>query len=525
MQTALIQHNRVANERPTASVRQAIEALFRHKKWFLGCVSTVILITVAFIVFIPREYSSEMKILVKNARENVVVSAERTNPINVVNDVTEAQVNSELEILQSRDVLDPVADPGWEKTPEDHRTSYAIDQHEAALHKFTRKLTADVVRKTNLITVSFRARTPEQARNLLQALSEAYIAQHKKMSRPIGTSTFFATEAERYRQIWNDASGKLVAFQQQYQLNSLPIRKAQLEQQITSTESDLLVADATLREQEARMAEATKALRSMPTRQTTEDRAMPNLQSVQELNTLLVGLENRRTGLLINYKSDDRRVRDLDNQIASTRAALNQAAENRSHEVTTNVDPVWQQIRNDYSQARISKRAGTAHHAAMFAQLSTLKQQLGDMQKMSSEFDNLEEQVEQARNNYELFVQKRDQAQIEDAMDNQKLTNVAIAQEPTLSYTAVRPRPLLDVVLGIFSAIFLGLCVVYCAETGRNTIATPRELDSISRYPSLATVSAGLISTGSGAGSKLALEKRKGRTMIVHTTRPLSLHS
>jgi uncharacterized protein involved in exopolysaccharide biosynthesis len=392
------------------------------------------------------------------------------------------------------------------------------------VRKFAKKLTADVVRKTNLITVGFRAGTPEQARNSLQALSEAYIAQHKKMSRPIGASTFFATEAERYREVWNDAGKKLVAFQQRHQVNSLPIQKAELEQQITSTQAELMTADAALREQEARMAETSKTLRSMPMRQTTEDRATPNLQSVQELNTLLVGLENRRTGLLVNYKPDDRRVRDLDTQIASTRGALNRAEDNRSHEVTTNVDPVWQQMRADYSQAQVSKHATSAHKVAMLTQLSTLNRKLGDMQKMSSEYDNLEEQVEQARSNYELFVQKRDQAEIEDAMDNQKLTNVAIAQQPTLSYTAVRPRPLLDAVLGIFTAGFLGLCVVYCAETGRNTIATPRELDSISRYPLLATVSAGLITTTCAAQTKTEQEP-KVRTVIIHTTRPLTAHS
>jgi len=110
-------------------------------------------------------------------------------------------------------------------------------------------------------------------------------------------------------------------------------------------------------------------------------------------------------------------------------------------------------------------------------------------------------------------------------MDNQKLTNVAIAQQPTLSYMAVRPRPLLDAVLGIFTAGFLGLCVVYCAETGRNTIATPRELDAVSRYPLLATVSAGLIPATGGLKSKPAEQERKGRTVIVHTTRPLTAHT
>ena len=525
MQSALLQHGTPPVAKPGTSLRAAVEALFRHKKIFVICVGAIGALVAAFLIFIPREYSSEMKILVQNGRENVVVSAERTSPVNVVSDVTESQVNSELEILQSRDVLETVVDPAWRDKPVEQRSPAELEQHEAALRKFVKKLDTGVIRKTNIITVNFRARTPEQARNSLQALSEAYLAQHKKMQRPLGTTPFFTSQAAHYRQVWEDASRKLTAFQHEHELHSLPIREAELEQQITSTGASLLIADSSLHEQDARLAEASQTLKAMPMRQTTEDRALPNLQSVQEINTLLVEMENKRTALLANYKGDDRRVIDLERQIAATRAALNHATENRSHEVATNVDPVWQQIRTDYSQTQIARRATAAHKAVLLSQVAILKKQLDGLQKFSIEYDNLEEEVQQARGNYELYIQKRDQAQIEDAMDNQKLTNVAIAQQPTLSSIAVRPRPLLDGALGIFTALFLGLCVIYCAETGRSTIATPRELDTVTRYPLLATVSAGLIQSPTGPQVQTVEAGRKERTMIIHTTRPLTLES
>ncbi|HEY1463590.1 MAG TPA: Wzz/FepE/Etk N-terminal domain-containing protein [Terriglobales bacterium] len=525
MQNALLQHGIPARAKPGTSLRAAVEALFRHKKIFMICVGTIGLLVAAFLIFIPREYSSEMKILVQNGRENVVVSAEATSPVNVVSDVTESQVNSELEILQSRDVLEPVADPAWRNTPEEQRNVAELEQHEAAVRKFAKKLDTGVIRKTNIITVSFRARSPEQARNSLQALSEAYLAQHKKMQRPLGTTSFFTSQAEHYRQLWGDASVKLTEFRDKHELHSLPIREADLEQQITTTQASLLVADSTLHEQDARLAEGSRTLKAMPMRQITEDRALPNLPSVQEINTLLVEMENKRTALLANYKADDRRVTDLDRQIASTQAALNHATENRSHEVATNIDPVRQQVRTEYAETHIARRATAAYKAVLLGQVSTLQKELEGLQDLSVEYDNLDEEVQQAKGNYELYVQKRDQAQIEDAMDNQKLTNVAIAQQPTLSSITVRPRPLLDGALGIFTAFFLGLCVVYCAETGRGTIATPRELDMVTRYPLLATVSAGLIQSPLGPQVQTVEAGRKERTMIIHTTRPLTLES
>jgi hypothetical protein len=104
------------------------------------------------------------------------------------------------------------------------------------------------------------------------------------------------------------------------------------------------------------------------------------------------------------------------------------------------------------------------------------------------QFNNLRARADELKGNYELYVQKRDQAQIEDAMDEQQLMNVGVAQQPTLSYVAERPKPLMNVLLGVVTSLILGLCAVYFAETGRHTIATPREMDRFSRYLVLATV-------------------------------------
>jgi uncharacterized protein involved in exopolysaccharide biosynthesis len=123
MQTGIIKTGHVFDARATnLSLRTAAEALFRQKRLFLSVASTVMFLAIAVSVLMPRQYVSEMKFLVQNARGNVVVTPERTNAQNVASDVTETQVNSELEILRSHDVLDPVADPGWEKVPVSQRT-------------------------------------------------------------------------------------------------------------------------------------------------------------------------------------------------------------------------------------------------------------------------------------------------------------------------------------------------------------------------------------------------------------------
>lgn len=491
MQTALVRSNSTGDTKANLSLRIAAEVFFRNRKIFAGASLFVLLLTLAVTLLTPRHYVSEMKFLVQTSRGNVVVTPERTNPVSVVSEVTEAQVNSELEILRSHDVLDPVADPAWEKLPANQRNAAAIRKHEALVSAFDKSLEIEPVRKTNVINVSFRARDSEEARNSLQRLSDAYLEQHRRMERPAGASSFFAAEAERYRSAWDAASHNLVDFQREHQLSSLQQRETDTEVKITSTQNDLLTSEALLQELQARLAESTSRMDAMTNRQTTQDRAQPNLESMQQLNTMVTEMENRRTALLTNYKPEDRLVQELDRQIAFTRSQLAAAGAVKSHEVTTDIDPVWQQLRVGRAEAHLALRAATARRAVVAAQLDRLTGNLGQLQELDVRFNNLAEQVKVRKENYELYAEKRDQSQIADEMDERGLMNVVVAQQPTRSYRPAGPKRMINLALGFVTAMFIGFCALYVAEEARNTVATPRELAATSRYPVLATLPLG----------------------------------
>ena len=483
-----IRFRAVAASRPQASVRTAIEAFFRQWKLFGVASVSVLLLTILVTLLTRKEYLSEMKFLVQNARENVVVTPERTSPTNVVSGVTEAQVNSELEILHSHDVFDHVADPEWATVPASQRTMSAVRQHEKLLAAFEKRLGTEIVRKTNIINVTMLGSMPEEAKGKLERLSAAYLSEHRRLQRPAGASEFFISETERARKAWDDAAQKLVAFKQDHQILSVSDRESTLNSQISDEETELFSTATTLRENEVQLAEAASRLKEIPPRQLTQERTTPNQLSAEQLDTLIVDLENKRTARLSNYKPTDRSVRELDQEIATAKAAQNDAKTTPTREQTTDVDPVWQQVRTNYVQNQITHHALSERQAGLEARINKLRRELARLQDVTVQFNNLEAQTEELKNNYQLYVEKRDQAQIEDAMDEHKLLNVTIAQEPTLSYVTIHPKPVMNALLGSVSALFFGFCVVYFAEAGRKTIATPRELDALSHYPVLATV-------------------------------------
>ena len=83
--------------------------MFRRKALVLLTFLTVALGTAIVTYLLPNKYESRMKILVKNQRVDVAITPEATAVAPPVeSEVSESQINSEIELLTSRDLLTQV---------------------------------------------------------------------------------------------------------------------------------------------------------------------------------------------------------------------------------------------------------------------------------------------------------------------------------------------------------------------------------------------------------------------------------
>lgn len=468
-------------------IRIAIEGLFRQKWVFLGLVFLVLGAALAVTLLKHKQFKSEMQLLLQGSRTNAVISADRSAPT-PVQDVTEQQINSEIEVLQSEDVVGSVVDPQWNLAPQGTRSKAEVEAHESKIADFQKHLTVEASNKSNVITVTFKAGTPELASSMLNKLAVAYLAHRREINRPKGTSAFFAEETKRYKDVWDKASADMVDFQRQNGLVSVPDVEEALDQQIITTQNELRAAQTSLGESEQRVEASARLAAQVPERQPTQQRLSPNQGAIQQIQSVLLQLRNRRTELLTRFQPTDRLVTEIDKQIADSTQALARVEQARDKDDTTDVNPAWQQVRTGEVQAIVDKRAAQSRIASLQGDLAGLQAKLSQIQPLSLKFNELQERVDQARNNFEIFSQKRDQSNIEDSMDEHRLVNVAVVENPTISYQQIAPRPVLYMFLGTITALFLASSAAYLMESLRSTIATRRELALVSRYPVLATV-------------------------------------
>jgi hypothetical protein len=109
-------------------------------------------------------------------------------------------------------------------------------------------------------------------------------------------------------------------------------------------------------------------------------------------------------------------------------------------------------------------------------QVQQYEAQLSRLEGVTAEYEDLNRKVKESGENYQLYKKKEEESRITDELDQNKITNVSVAEAPIQPQLPTRPNRLLNLVLGVFLGALLSAGSVVIAEFLRDTVLTPREL-------------------------------------------------
>lgn len=515
------------SEHAQLSLRDVAGVLFRHKALIVTTFLTVAIGTGVLTFLLPNEYESRMKILVKNTRSDVPITPERTTGTAGTyfdNEVSENQINSEIELLTSDDLIKQVVTESGLYRP--HTSILAMlglkqpvsteaAQIEEASQRLSKDLVITPVKKANIIEVKYTSTSPEMAAAVLQKLQSLYLEKHVKLHRPPGTYEFFKNQATQAEDQLRDAQKELSTFQQSMNVVSLTQQKEQTVQKLTDAKSRLLETKATLNELNERIAKLDQQLQTVHPRIVTQSRALPNQYSAEHLNTMIVELENKRTQLLTKFRPDDRLVREVEQQIKTTRAALDKATTETATEQSTDLNPLRQTLETEQARARVDQAGAQGRLAMLESQVAQYEGQLSRLEGITGDYEELNRKVKQADDNYQLYQKKEEEARVTDELDQNKITNVSVAEAPNLPSLPVRPNRVMNLMLGLFLGAFLSLTSVMVVEFMRDTVLTPHELEVLTGHAVLAAIPRNAESTLIQTGQEEVSRARAAQPNVV----------
>jgi uncharacterized protein involved in exopolysaccharide biosynthesis len=139
----------------------------------------------------------------------------------------------------------------------------------------------------------------------------------------------------------------------------------------------------------------------------------------------------------------------------------------------------------EMEKAQVQSDGLRARQSAAAVQLASLRMLAQDMQSASIDQQNLVRNAKAEEDNYLLYLRKREEARIGDALDEQRILNVAIVEPPAAAALPVHSMLLYFLLtFGVATASSVGLA--FTTEYFDPTIRTPDEAYCLLEVPVLA---------------------------------------
>ena len=217
-------------------------------------------------------------------------------------------------------------------------------------------------------------------------------------------------------------------------------------------------------------------------------RTSDNPYYIGQLKTTLLELELKRTALLEKFEPDYRPVQELQKQIDETIATITKAEKSPDREETTNRNPSYEWLRAELTKSNAELATLHARAAETQSVIQQYRKQLGVIDVNGTAQGDLLREVKEAEGNDLLYKQKREEARIGDALDQQRIVNVAIAEAATVPALPAHPHWTLTLLLGILLAGLVSPGVAFAVDYFDPSLRTPDELRDVLQIPVLAAL-------------------------------------
>lgn len=484
------------------TVRDAVAPVFRHRRLALAIFIGVFGGAAIAAAITPAKYEAAMKILVNRDRaDDVVTPNPDTRIVSAqVPSVTEQDLNSEVELLKSRDLLRNVAlacnleSPAtgfWRRIAEKWTSSRNPElarrrRIEDAVDALESRVIAEPLKNTSLIRVSYTSPDPQLAAGVLHTLATFYQEKHAEVHRPAGAFRFFQREADYYSDQLVASEARLQHFDTATGLVDPATQEQLALQQISELQTKLDQDRAGIRAAQRRADQLKAEQSASPQRQTTVIRSSPNAELLAQLNSTLLSLELKRREMLTKYAPEYPLVQETNAQIADAQKALANAQRIPVEQITTDRTPAQDWIATEMTKAETDRAGLEADAGSVQRELLEARTAAMKLNREGAAQQDLARDVKTAEANYLLYAGKREEARISDLLDQKRIVNVSIAEAATVPAFPMRNWPWI-LAFGFFGAGGAGIGAAYAADRLDPTFRSP---DELSRYLDLKVLAA-----------------------------------
>ncbi len=485
----------INQKQDTGSLRDFLTVLFKHQTRMLTILfATVATVTIASFLMSPQ-YEAKSSILVNVGREYIYRPDAGGQMISINQ---EEAVNSEINILLSRDLIESVITTLQVKNlyPDLSKESFSLlpatgngikmTPLQAAVMRFEKKLTAEVVRKSSVIEVTFQHKDPEIAAKALNLLVELYKGKHFQVHTG-AQSSFLEQQLSDHEIKLKQSETKLEQFKQKNRVYSLEEQRSLLLKQRMELDTDFKNTNnriAELQKKLSSLESQMKVIANDKSRYTQTERD----KIIIEAKSKLLDLQLKEQGLLQKYKEKNRLVVNVHKELELVKDFLKQQEVAITSKVNTG-NAVYQEAERSILQTKADLDSLEAKDSALRRQLAQVDGEIQSLDLNEKMNQELKREVATNDKNYRTYLDRLEEARISDDMNLQRMSNVSIIQAATVSAKPIKPKKALNILLGIILGTVSGFGYAFFSEYLSQGLSTPESVEKRLGLPVLTTIS------------------------------------
>jgi len=509
---------------PQNTARDFLSVPFRHKNKVLLVFLAILITVVIGSILASNVYRSEAKLFIRLGTETVHADSATGQRIQISQSM-ENQLNSELEILKSRELAERVV-----KTI-GHRAfqrgianetgnfssffatlnkkiktvtsfpKYAVarfmsdpsgaadiekEETEAAIALIIESLDARVINDSNIITLGFEADNSELARNTLDHLINIYLEKHIELHGSPGSLEFFQKESEKLRHSLEKAEADLRDLKNSIGIGDLVEQRSILSEQIGFLQREMQETESQMASSVAKIDNLKTRIENLPENVIVSETTGFARSAAEEMNNRIYELKLQEQELLSTFKPDSIPVTEVRRQIGEAETLLRSTQDSR--QVTRGINPVHQELNLSMMLEKGNLEALIAKRDALGYQMASADEKLKQLNESEIKVSKVTREKELLEENYRKYAESLEQMRIDQAREIEKISNISVAQAPISPLDPIRPNIGLNMALGLFLAVFGGLGLAFFLEYIDDKFRKPEQIEKFLELPVLVSI-------------------------------------
>lgn len=408
-----------------------------HKKVvggiIVGC--TAIATITAFVL--PKQYESTTLVQTRDANKSMGGQAAAAMAALGVGGAASSPTNNYMELMKSRTVLDPIIDELYEgKDPEKKPDAAAFAKSNLDIKN---------TKGTNLITVTAKGKTPEEAQQISQEVVDNFLKMQTDNSQQTQSLLvqFLNGRIEEAKKDSDDAAQKFADFSREHKLYS---PDDQLKQAITQVSAyDKSIADLQSQQKAAQAQYDVATNKLGQQKSSSKAYGINDNGTVQSIRGQIVAKEVELAGLRQKYT-------DNHPSVIASQQQLNQLQSDLAREVSAVVDSsaaslnsAQMDLLKNQAVAEASISAAQASEDAVRAKKAEIEQDIDKYPDDMVTYLQLKSDAEIKKTIYTNLVQQCEQNKIREAMESM---DIQVIDEANLPKNPSAPRKKLIAAVG-----------------------------------------------------------------------------